>query len=55
MGGKGAIFNAHKPVLDAFSVAARYIGPIGAGSVVKLVHNCAGNGIQKVLAEVLSM
>jgi 3-hydroxyisobutyrate dehydrogenase len=50
-----AIFNAHKQVLDAFSDAARYIGPIGAGSVAKLVHNCAGYGIQMVLAEVFSM
>jgi len=36
VGGEEAIFNAHKQVLDAFSDAARYIGPIGAGSVPKL-------------------
>jgi len=35
-------------ILDAFSDAACYIG---AGSVAKLVHNCAGYGIQMVLAE----
>src|SRR5262249_50036134 len=39
----------------AFSDAARYIGPIGAGSVAKLVHNCAGYGIQMALAEVFSL
>src|SRR5262249_47895535 len=55
VGGEEAIFNAHKQVLDAFSDAPRYIGPIGAGSVAKLVHNCAGYGIQMVLAEVFSM
>src|SRR5262245_17086608 len=55
VGGEEAIFAAHKQVLDAFSDAARYIGPIGAGSVAKLVHNCAGYGIQMVLAEVFSM
>jgi len=55
VGGEEAIFNAHRHVLDAFSDAARYIGPIGAGSVAKLVHNCAGYGIQMVLAEVFSM
>lgn len=38
VGGEEAISNA-KQVLDAFSDAARYIGPIGAGSVAKLVHN----------------
>jgi 3-hydroxyisobutyrate dehydrogenase-like beta-hydroxyacid dehydrogenase len=42
-------------VLDAFNDASRYIGPIGAGSVAKLVHNCAGYGIHMVLAEVFSM
>ena len=29
-------------MLDAIGDQARYIGPIGAGSVAKLVHNCAG-------------
>ena len=55
MGSEEAVFNAHRQVLDGFSDAARYIGPIGAGSVAKLVHNCAGYGIQMVLAEVFSM
>jgi 3-hydroxyisobutyrate dehydrogenase len=55
VGGDEAIFNAHKHVLNAFSDAARYIGPIGAGSVAKLVHNCAGYAIQTALAEVFSM
>ena len=55
VGGEEAIFHAHRQVLDAFADAARYIGPIGAGSVAKLVHNCAGYGIQMVLAEVFSM
>jgi 3-hydroxyisobutyrate dehydrogenase len=34
---------------------ARYIGPIGAGSVAKLVHNCAGYAVQTALAEVFAM
>ena len=55
VGGEEAIFLSHRQVLDAFADAARYIGPIGAGSVAKLVHNCAGYGIQMVLAEVFSM
>ena len=42
-------------MLDGFSDAARYIGPIGAGSVAKLVHNCAGYAIQTALAEVFAM
>src|SRR5215470_15315053 len=55
VGGEKAMFDAHRQVLDAFSDAARYIGPIGAGSVAKLVHNCAGYAIQMALAEVFSM
>jgi len=34
---------------------ARYVGPIGAGSVAKLVHNCAGYALQTVLAEVFTL
>ena len=34
---------------------ARYIGPIGAGAVAKLVHNCAGYAIQAALAEVFAL
>ncbi len=55
VGGKKAIFDKHKAVLDAFSDAARYVGPVGAGSVAKLVHNCAGYAIQAALAEVFAM
>ena len=50
-----AIFDKYKPVLDAIGDAAHYIGPIGAGSVAKLVHNCAGYAIQTALAEVFTM
>src|SRR5438045_4716958 len=55
IGGDEQIFNRHKPVLDAIGDQARYIGPIGAGSVAKLVHNCAGYAVQCVLAEVFTM
>ena len=36
-------------------LSAYYVGPIGAGSVAKLVHNCAGYAIQTALAEVFTM
>ena len=42
VGGEHAIFD-------------RYVGPIGAGSVAKLVHNCAGYALQTVLAEVFTL
>ena len=43
------------PVLDAFGDEPRHVGPIGAGSVAKLVHNCAGYVIQTALAEVFTV
>lgn len=55
VGGERAIYEKFKPVLDAFGDQARYIGPVGAATVAKLVHNMAGYAIQTVLAEVFSM
>jgi len=55
IGGDEQIFNRHKEVLDTIGDQARYIGPIGAGSVAKLVHNCAGYAVQCVMAEVFTM
>jgi 3-hydroxyisobutyrate dehydrogenase len=55
VGGEQEIFTRHKPVLDAMSDQATYIGPIGAGSIAKLVHNCAGYAVQTALAEVFTM
>lgn len=55
VGGDKKVFDDNKVFLDAFSDQARYIGEIGAGSVAKLVHNCAGYAIQTALAEVMTM
>ena len=55
VGGERAVFDRLKPLLDAIGDQARYIGPIGAGTVAKLVHNCAGYAIQCVLAEVFTL
>ena len=55
VGGEQAIFDRHKSLLDAMGDRARYVGPIGAGSVAKLVHNCAGYALQTVLAEVFTL
>ena len=49
VGGDEQIFNRYKPVLDAMGDKARYVGPIGAGSVAKFVHNGAGYCIQTAL------
>jgi len=55
VGGDEAVFRQYKPVLDAIGDKPIHVGPIGAGSVTKLVHNCAGYAIQTALAEVFSM
>jgi 3-hydroxyisobutyrate dehydrogenase len=55
VGGDEGIFEQYKPVLDAIGDQPYYVGPIGAGSVAKLVHNCAGYILQTALAEVFTM
>jgi 3-hydroxyisobutyrate dehydrogenase-like beta-hydroxyacid dehydrogenase len=55
VGGDEQIFNRHKPVLDAMGDQAAYIGPIGAGSIAKLVHNCTSAVMGVALAEVFTM
>ena len=55
VGGERAVYDRFKPVLDAIGDQPSYVGPIGAGSVAKLVHNCAGYAIQTALAEVFTM
>ena len=55
VGGDKAIFDKYKPVLDAMGDQARYIGPIGAGTIAKLVHNASGAAVNVVLSEVFTM
>ena len=55
VGGDRAVFDRLRAVLDAIGDQVLYIGPIGAGSVAKLVHNCAGYAIQAAIAEVFTM
>ena len=53
--GDKAAFDKHKAVLDAIGDQAIYVGPVGAGTIAKLVHNCAGYAILACLAEVMTM
>lgn len=55
VGGDKAVFDKYKPVLDAMGDQARHIGPIGAGSIAKLVHNAASAAVNTVLAEVFTL
>lgn len=55
VGGDKSIFERYKHVLDAIGDKAYYVGPIGAGAVAKLVHNCSGYILQTALAETFTM
>jgi 3-hydroxyisobutyrate dehydrogenase-like beta-hydroxyacid dehydrogenase len=55
IGGDKALFDKHRKLIDAIGDSPEYIGPIGAGSVAKLVHNCAGYAVQAALAEVMTL
>jgi len=55
VGGDEAVFTRYRSALDAIGDQARWIGPIGAGTVAKLVHNCAGYMVTVALAEVFSL
>ncbi len=55
VGGDEAIFNRYRALLEAIGDQPAYIGPIGAGTVAKLVHNCATFAVQAALAEVFTL
>ena len=55
VGGAEKVYQRCKPVLDAIGDKATYVGPIGCGSIVKLVHNCSGYIIQCGLVETFTM
>lgn len=55
VGGDKATYDKYKAVLDSFSDQNRYIGPIGAGSIAKLVHNASSAAVNVVLSEVFTM
>jgi 3-hydroxyisobutyrate dehydrogenase-like beta-hydroxyacid dehydrogenase len=53
--GDKAAFDTHRHMLDAIGDSVEFIGPIGAGTVAKLVHNCAHFAVQMALAEVMTL
>jgi 3-hydroxyisobutyrate dehydrogenase-like beta-hydroxyacid dehydrogenase len=55
VGGDQAVFERHRAVLLAIGDQPFYVGPIGAGTVAKLAHNCASFAIQAVLAEIMTL
>jgi 3-hydroxyisobutyrate dehydrogenase len=55
VGGSENVFKQHLSVLKAIGDQPLYIGPIGAGTVAKLAHNCASFAIQAALAEIFTL
>ena len=55
IGGDREIFEKYKSILETMGDQIAFIGPSGAGSVAKLVHNCAGYTIQTAIGEVFTM
>jgi 3-hydroxyisobutyrate dehydrogenase-like beta-hydroxyacid dehydrogenase len=55
VGGDKAVFDKYYSVLNDIGDEPYYVGEIGAGTIAKLVHNCAGYAIQTALAEVMTM
>lgn len=55
VGGDEAVYEKFLPVLRSISDQPRYIGPTGAGSIAKLVHNLSGYILNMALAETFTM
>jgi 3-hydroxyisobutyrate dehydrogenase len=55
VGGDRAVFDRYQSILSAMGDQAAYIGPIGAGSIAKLVHNASSAAVNVVLSEVFTM
>jgi 3-hydroxyisobutyrate dehydrogenase len=55
IGGDEAVYNKYQAVLSAMGDQAAYIGPIGAGSIAKLVHNATSAAVNVVLSEVFTL
>lgn len=53
--GDEAAFNAHRHVLDAIGDQVGFVGPSGAATVAKLVHNCANYMLAVMAAEVFTL
>lgn len=53
--GDQTAFDSIRHVLDAVGDQVRYIGDSGAGTIAKLVHNCAAAAVQCAISEAFSL
>ena len=54
-GGEPETFERVKPILSAFGDQVLYAGPLGSGSICKLVHQMIGSSVSQAIAEGLSL
>lgn len=54
-GGDRAAFDRHAKILDAIADRVIYVGPVGAGTVAKLVHNLISFVTRMTIAEGMSL
>jgi 3-hydroxyisobutyrate dehydrogenase len=55
VGGEESAFQKHQNLLKVIGDQVLYVGPIGAGTVAKLAHNCASFSVQAALAEIFTL
>ncbi len=55
VGGDRRTYEKYVAVLRSIGDQPLYVGPIGAGTVAKLAHNCTSFAVQAVLAEVFTL
>ncbi len=55
VGGEAEVFERAKPILAAFGDQVIYAGPLGSGSVCKLVHQMINSTISQAIAEGLTL
>jgi 3-hydroxyisobutyrate dehydrogenase len=51
VGGEPPVFEWARPILEAIAERVRHVGPIGCGSVCKIMHNCATFTLDLTMAE----
>jgi 3-hydroxyisobutyrate dehydrogenase len=55
VGGQREVFERARPILSAFGDQVLYAGPLGAGSICKLVHQMINSTVSQAIAEGLTL
>ena len=55
VGGERPVYDKYVSVLRTIGDQPLYVGPIGAGTVAKLAHNCASFAVHAALAEIFTL